>query len=95
MPRDLKKGEYNKVFGFKVDTDFHIVSQLGEKRYLDVISSYTVVIKVPNSYNSQKWYFDNKTKTLKSRKSTSYSLEITSAGNNKLARIYSTYSYWY
>jgi hypothetical protein len=95
MPRDLKKGEMNKDFGFKIGTDFYIESQLSSKRYLDIVGSYDVVIKTPNSYNSQKWFFDNKTKTLKSRKSTSYSLEITNAGRNQLARIYSTYGYWY
>jgi hypothetical protein len=95
MPRELKKGEWNRDFGFKVNTDFYIISSLNSRRYLDVINSYDVVIKTNNSYKSQRWYFDNNSKTIRNRKSTSYSLEIKNSGSNNDARIYTTNSRWW
>jgi len=46
-PEEPKKGELNKDFGFKVDTDFHIESQLKSNRYLDVLGR-NLVIKTRN-----------------------------------------------
>jgi len=46
--REPKKGEMNKDFGFKVDTDFYIESQMPEKRYMDIIGR-NIVIKTRNS----------------------------------------------
>jgi hypothetical protein len=76
---ELKKGDMNPSFGFRIDTDFHIVSRMAGHRYVDLISN-NVVVKRPNGFKSQKWYFDNKTKTIRSRKTTSYSLQIKSSG---------------
>jgi len=57
MPDPPKKGELNKEFGLYVQRPFHIVSALGTHRYLDVIGS-NVVLKTPNGFNTQVWYFD-------------------------------------
>jgi len=65
MPPEPKKGELNADFGFYVERPFHIVSQLPSRRYLDVVDNKDVVIKQPNSYKSQEWYFDQKSKTVK------------------------------
>jgi hypothetical protein len=35
----LKKGDMNTEFGFRIDTDFHIVSKMGRHRYVDLISN--------------------------------------------------------
>jgi hypothetical protein len=43
IPPEPKKGELNKDFGLLVQTDFHIVSGLGKKRYLDVVSGWGVI----------------------------------------------------
>jgi hypothetical protein len=92
---ELKNGEFNPDFGLKINTDFHIVSQMGRGRFIDIISSYTMVLKMDNGRNSQRFFFDNKTKTIKSRKSTSYSIEMKNSGRDKDMRIYSTYSRWW
>jgi hypothetical protein len=92
---DLKNGEFNPDFGLKINTDFHIISQMGRGRYIDIISSYTMVLKMDNGRNSQRFFFDNKTKTIKSRKSTSYSIEMKNSGKHQDMRIYSTYSRWW
>jgi hypothetical protein len=63
---DLKKGDINPDFGLKILTDFHIVSHMGRGRYIDIIGSYNMVVKTPNGRKGQIFYFDNKTKTIKS-----------------------------
>jgi hypothetical protein len=63
-----KKGELNEDFGFYVERPFHIVSMLPRRRYLqrvDPASSQEIVIKQPNSYKSQVWWFDQNTLTIK------------------------------
>jgi hypothetical protein len=95
MPADLKKGQWNRDFRFKVGVDFYIVSRMGQGRYLSVINNYDVVIKRSYSSNSQKWYFDNNTKTIRNRKHGSYSLEIKNSGSANNARFYTTNSRWW
>jgi hypothetical protein len=95
MKRDLRKGEFDPYFGLKVQTDFHIISHMGRGRYMDIIDSYSMVLKTANGRNSQVWFYDFNTKTIKSRKSTSYSIEMTNQGKSNLARIYTTYSRWW
>jgi len=58
-----------------VEVDFHLVSELPSNRYLDLVSN-NAVIKTPNGFPSQVFYFDYKTKTIKSRRSTNMSLDI-------------------
>ena len=43
-----KKGEMNTKFGLYVERDFHIVSALGNNKYLDLINNRNMVIKTPN-----------------------------------------------
>jgi hypothetical protein len=92
--RDPRKGELNKRFGFYVDRTFHIVSQLRGRRYIDIVSSTQVVIKTRNGRKSQDWWFDQKSLTIKTRVN-NYSIEITSSGNGKYLRTYSTSSRWW
>jgi hypothetical protein len=94
MPKELKKGQMDRDFGFRVNKDFHIVSKMGEHRYVDLISN-NVVLKTPNGFKSQVWFFDNNTKTIKSRRTTSYSLQIASSGTGNKALITSTNSRWW
>jgi hypothetical protein len=63
---DPKKGELNKEFGLFVERPFFVVSGLKDERYLDIINGRQMVIKTPNSRNSQLWYFDQRSKTIKS-----------------------------
>jgi hypothetical protein len=94
MPRALGKGDFHPDFGFIILTDFHIVSQLPSQRYLDLIS-YNCALKTPNGFNSQTWFFNHKTRTVQSRKTPSYSLQISSSGNNPKMVITSTSSKWW
>jgi hypothetical protein len=47
-PAEPVKGELNKEFGFYVDRDFYIVSQMSSNRYLEVINNRNIVIKTSN-----------------------------------------------
>jgi hypothetical protein len=93
MEAELKTGALNKDFGLKIGTDFHIVTKMGSGRYVDLISN-NLVIKTPNSFKSQVWYFDNKSKTIKSRRS-QYSIGIQSSGSASNLAIYRTTSRWW
>jgi len=79
-PREPGKGEQNGDFGLYVERPFYIQSMCGEKRYLDVIDR-NVVIKTPNEFDSQVWFFDQKTKTIKNNMYKDRSLDIQNAGN--------------
>ena len=64
-PDEPKKGELNKKFGLYVERPFYIVSELGANRYLDLINNKDFVIKTRNGRNTQEWFFDQKTLTIK------------------------------
>jgi len=61
---DQWKGELDKEFGLYVERPFHIISGLKEERYYDSISR-SHVIKTPNGRSSQLFYFDVRTKTIR------------------------------
>jgi hypothetical protein len=54
--KEPKKGEMNEDFGLYVDRTFYVVSEMGKKRYLDIIGR-NFVIKTRNGRNTQQWYF--------------------------------------
>jgi hypothetical protein len=92
-----KKGELNEDFGFYVERPFHIVSMLPRRRYLyrvDPSSSQEIVIKQPNSYKSQVWWFDQKSLTIKCQKS-GQSLNINGNGSSNNLNTRNTQNNWF
>jgi hypothetical protein len=89
-----KKGEWNRDWGFIVDMDFHIVSLLGEGRYIDYATGRNLVIKTPNGRKSQKWYFHQPSRTVRSRP-TNQSIDIHNSGKSNHLQYYSTSSRWW
>lgn len=67
---------------------------LGEKRYLDVVDR-NVVIKTPNEYDSQVWWFDQKTKTIRNNMFKDKSLDIQNSGNTNNLQLWSTNGQWF
>ena len=65
MPREPRKGELNKDFGLYVQRPFHIVSLMKSRRYLDLLNR-NLVIKTPNGFKTQVFWFDQRSKTIKS-----------------------------
>jgi hypothetical protein len=81
-PADPKKGEFNKDFGMYVERPFHVVSKMNSNRYLDLINNRNFVIKTPNGRNTQIWYFDQKSLTIKT-KLNNQSWDIKNAGRTR------------
>ena len=51
IPAEPKKGEKNTRFGMFVERPFHIVSDMGSRRYLDIIGR-NLVIKTANGFKT-------------------------------------------
>jgi len=79
-PKEPGKGELNREYGLYVERPFYIISMCGEKRYMDVIGR-NVVVKTPNEFDSQVWYFDQRTKTIMNTLNKNKSLDIQNSGN--------------
>jgi hypothetical protein len=79
--REPTTGEWNRDFGFKVNKDFHIVSRLGQGRYVDYINNRNLIIKTQNGRNSQKWYFHQPSRTVRSREK-NQSIDIHNSGKS-------------
>jgi hypothetical protein len=93
MKPELKKGDFNGVFGMSIERPFYIVSALPDERYLDRIG-YNMVIKTENGFNTQQWYFDQKSRTIKSVKD-NRSWDIQGNGSQNNMRAYNTNSGWW
>jgi hypothetical protein len=63
----LKKGDFNKDYGFYIERDFYIVSAMAGRRYLDNLSNKPVIKTRITTRKSQVWYFDQKVRGIKSR----------------------------
>jgi hypothetical protein len=84
----------NEQFGLYVERDFYIVSAMPEGRYLDIINNRNLVIKTNNGRNTQKWYFHQLSKTIRTRLN-NQSFDIKSAGRTNDMQIWSTNSGWF
>jgi len=87
------KGELNEDFGLYIQRPFYIVSAMKSHKYLDLINNRNMVIKTSNGRNTQQWWFDQKSFTIKT-KYNNQSWDIT-GGKGVAMRIWSTNSQWY
>ena len=88
------KGELNEEFGLYIERPFYIQSALPENRYLDLINNRNMVIKTRNGRNTQNWWFDQKTLTIKT-KLNNQSWDIANSGRTQNMQIWSTNSNWW
>jgi hypothetical protein len=86
-------GQWNRDWGFIVNKDFYIISNLGEHRYIDYLGR-NLVIKTQNGRTSQKWYFHQPSRTVRSRP-TNQSFDIHNSGKSNHMQYYSTSSRWW
>jgi hypothetical protein len=93
-PAEPKKGEFNADFGLYVERPFYIVSELPDHRYLDLINNRDFAIKVANGRNTQVWYFDQKSLTIKT-KLNNQSWDIKNSGKTRNMQVWSTNSQWF
>jgi len=89
-----KKGELNEDFGLLIGIPFTVQTTLPSGRYLDLVGR-NMLIKTRNGLKSQEWFFDGRTKTIKSMRTKSYSWNIQSNGNTNNMEVYNTYSRWF
>lgn len=94
MPPELKDGELNKDWGFKINTPFYVISQLPDGRFLDMVGN-NMLIKTRNGLPSQTWFFDQKSRTIKSQRTKSYSWTIQGRGGSSNIAASGTNSEWY
>jgi hypothetical protein len=73
-------GQWNREYGFIVNKDFYIISLLGQGKYIDYVGR-DLVLKTQNGRASQKWYFDQPSRTVRGR-SVNQSIEIKSSGKS-------------
>jgi hypothetical protein len=69
-----KKGELNKEYGMYVERDFNIISEMPSQKYLEIIDNRWLVTKTRNGNKGQVFYFDQVSKTIKSRINTGKSV---------------------
>jgi hypothetical protein len=93
-PKEPVKGELNKQFGLYVERPFYIISEMKEHRYLEVINNRQMAIKTRNGRNTQVWYFDQRSLTIKT-KLNNQSFDIRSSGKTRDMQIWSTNSGWW
>jgi hypothetical protein len=93
-PEEPGKGELNEKFGLYVERPFYIVTRLASHRYLDLIGNRNMVIKTPNGRNTQVWWFDQKSLTIKT-KLNNQSFDINGSGKTNKMQIWSTNSNWW
>jgi len=93
MPAEPKKGEMNTIFGFIVESPFHLQTMLPSGRYLDRLGN-NVVLKTPNGRNTQDWWFDQRSRTVKN-KYQNYSFNIQSNGRSNNLAVGGTNSRWW
>lgn len=84
----------NEQFGLYVQRDFHIVSEMNTGRYLELLNGRNPVIKTQNGQRGQIWYFDQVSKTVKSRIN-NQSFDIKSSGRSNEFQVWSTNSNWW
>jgi hypothetical protein len=94
-PKPPGKGELNEEYGLYIERPFYIISSCGENRYMDVVDEKNLVIKTPNEYDSQKWWFDQKSLTIKNQMFEDKSLDITNSGKTDDMQVWKTNGKWF
>jgi len=60
------KGQMSPKWGFIVERPFYIISEMKSNRHLTQLNGrHESIIKTPNGNKSQKFYFDQKTRTIR------------------------------
>jgi hypothetical protein len=67
---------------------------MGSGRYLDIVDN-NVVLKRRNGFDSQKWYFHDESKTIKSVAQKSKSWSIQNSGKDKNLEVFKTNGDWF
>jgi hypothetical protein len=78
----------NEEFGFHINRPFYLVSELPFNRVAECIgASYLRLKRWRNNVTQQQFFFDEKTKTIRSKTWTNYAVEIQSNGGSNNIRM--------
>jgi hypothetical protein len=94
MPPEPKKGELNKDFNLIVERPFYVVSGLPSGKYVDILGR-NMVIKTRNGRNTQLWWFDQRSRTIKNYQNKGWSWDIHSGGRSSNMQAWNTNSGWW
>jgi hypothetical protein len=92
--KTYQKGELNNEFGLYVERDFHILTELSSHRYLSIANGKDMMIKTPNGFKSQIWYFHQDSLTIRTREN-NRSWDIKNSGRTNNMQVWTTNSGWY
>lgn len=92
--QEPKKGELNPEFGLYVERPFYVKAKLSTGRYLDIVGN-SLVIKTLTYSDTQIFWFDQKTKTIKSQGKAGTSWDIASAGRSTNMQVWRTNAGWF
>ena len=85
----------NTNFGFFINRPFYIVSKMWMSRVVEVVGGRNLVIKSRvHGRTTQLFYFDQKSKTVKS-KSNNRSMDIANGGRSQNLQVWTTNSRWF
>jgi hypothetical protein len=80
---EMKTKGKSSDWGFHIGRPFYIVTKMGSGRAIEVTGGRNLVLKWKQwNRTSQQFYFDNKTKTIKSQQYKDRSLDIQNAGRS-------------
>ena len=95
MKKGPKKG-LNRHFGFYINRPFYIMSRMPMRRVVEVVGGRNLVIKrVVTNRNTQKWIFDQASKTIRSVAYRGRSFDIQSSGRSSNLQITTSNSRWW
>jgi hypothetical protein len=85
---DIETEGLNEEFGFYINRPFHMVSRLPLKRVIEAPGANNMVIKrYTKGRLAQQFWFDEKTKTIRSQQWKNYCVEIQSNGGSTNVRL--------
>ena len=93
--KDITKGR-NKNFGFFVNRPFYIMSRMPMHRVMELVGGRNLVIKrLARTRNTQKFVFDQTSKTIRSVAYKGRSFDIQNAGSSSNLQMWTTNSRWF
>jgi len=90
---ELKDGDWWPQYGMYIGKEFSITTALSSGRYVDLIGTQ-LVIKSRLASKTQKWFFDQKTRTVMNAQ-TKKSLSIQSSGRGNKMNVWTPTSDWF
>jgi hypothetical protein len=93
-PGEPGKGELNSDFGLYVERPFYIVSEMKSHRLLEKINGSQFGIKTRNGRQSQVWWFDQRSLTIRCKEG-NQSFAISGNGGQRYMQLQNTNSNWW